>query len=91
MKLHTLEASKRQAFKLICNDFHIGTFEGIRPGAVRKLRIIGAGAGVDALERQLYIFTVSSQRPSLIEIDPQHSNPFERRIPLTIFLQRLPF
>ena len=44
MKLQTLDASNRQAFKLICRDFHIGTLDGIRAVRVRGARNMGAGA-----------------------------------------------
>ena len=44
-KLQTFDASRRQAFKLICRDFHIGTLDGIRAGRVRGSRNMGAGAG----------------------------------------------
>ena len=29
-KVQTLEARRRQAFRLICRDFHMGSFDGIR-------------------------------------------------------------
>ena len=44
MKLQTFDASSRQAFKLICRDFHIGTLDGIRAVRVRGARNMGAGA-----------------------------------------------
>jgi len=72
MKLQTLDASRRQAFKLICRDFHIGTLDGIRAGRVRGVCNMEAGAAVGepvcCLQGQFYKISAI-----LLKIDPQHS------------------